>query len=215
MYNYYQYYPKAAARPKAAAGKHRKKFGETWWGKQWVENLSKYENDQRMARGRAYARADKVKEFKITKGKITAKVKGSLGIYNVKIIFKKHSDEDWDKIISKIRDAPLVIGQLLNNEIPPDIETITGFKFVPESFSSDCSCPDYANPCKHIAAVFYTTAEEIDYNPSRLFLLHGLEREELLDRLDMSDAPKKKTKKPAKKSGKKRKKTKTPKAKSK
>lgn len=195
MSYYYDDFPKAAPRPRAVAGKERKKFGETWWGKRWVENLSKYEDDQRMARGRAYARADKVKKFEINKGKITAVVQGSSGKYKVNIDFKEYSDEQWKKIVGKIQITPLLLGKLLNNEMPEELEEMTGFKFVPDSFSSKCSCPDYANPCKHIAAVFYTTSDEIDHNPMSLLLIHGLTREELFSRLEMiNDMPEKKEK---------------------
>jgi len=186
----YYYFPKAAPRPRAAPGKERKKFGETWWGRQWVDILSKYEGDQRMSRGRAYARANKVKKFKLDKGNISASVIGSLGTYKVNIAFKKHSDKNWKSIAEAIRNTPLLLGKLLNNEMPQEIEEATGFEFIPRSFSSDCSCPDYANPCKHIAAVFYTIADEIDHNPMSLLLLHGMETKELFSRLEMvEDAP--------------------------
>jgi uncharacterized Zn finger protein len=186
---WYYDFPKAAPRPKAALGKERKKFGETRWGKKWVEVLSKYEHDQRMSRGRAYARANKVKKLKMQSGKILAKVNGSLGNYNVEIKFKTHSNRDWQKIIDKIRCTPLLIGKLLNNEMPEELETVTGYSFIPTSFSSRCSCPDYANPCKHIAAVFYTLADEIDFNPMSLFLLRGMCAQEIFSRMDLTDEP--------------------------
>lgn len=187
MWNYYDF-PKAAPRPKAAPGKERKKFGETWWGKKWVENLSAFENDQRMSRGRSYARADKVKKFSVNKGNITAKVQGSSGNYNVGITFQQHSDKDWNNIVKKVGEMPLLLGKLLNNEMPAELEEATGFSFVPSSFTSECSCPDYANPCKHIAAVFYTLADEIDHDPMHLLLIQGMGRDELFSRLEMSDA---------------------------
>ncbi len=186
MWDYYNY-PKAALRPQAAPGKERKKFGETWWGKKWVENLSAYETDQRMARGRSYARADKVKKFKVDKGNITATVQGSSGNYKVEITFKKHSEKNWNDIVKKIGETPLLLGKLLNNEMPTELEETTGFSFIPSSFTSECSCPDYANPCKHIAAVFYTLADEIDHDPMHLFLIQGMRKDELFSRLEMGD----------------------------
>lgn len=189
---YWDFYPRAAPRPKAKPGKDRKKFGTTWWGKKWVEVLSKYEHDQRMSRGRAYARADMAKKFNIAKCLISANVKGSSGNYKVKINFKKFNDKEWGKIIRKLASKPILLSKLLNNEMPEDIEKSVGHSFIPKSFNSECSCPDYANPCKHIAAVFYTLADEIDYNPMILFKLKGIEKEELFRKLGMMDKADKK-----------------------
>lgn len=185
---YYDRFPKAAPRPKAKPGKERKKFGSTWWGEKWVEILSEFEYDQRMSRGRAYARADRVKNFNLKEGGITATVKGSMGNYKVNIKFKKFGGKDWNKIIQKLSSTPIVLSGLLNNEMPKDIEEITGYSFVPNSFESECSCPDYANPCKHIAAVFYTLADEIDYDPMILLKLKGMDKEQVLSKLGVMEA---------------------------
>ena len=76
--------------------------------------------------------------------------------------------------------------------------------FVPKKFNAECSCPDYANPCKHIAAVFYTLADEIDYEPMLLFKLRGMSKESLFKEIGLSDSKEeepaaKKAGKPAKK----------------
>lgn len=184
---YWDYYPRAAPRPKPKPGMAKKKFGTTWWGKKWVEILSRFEGDQRMSRGRAYARAEMVKRFQIENGKITADVQGSSGKYKVKIDFERFCDKDWNIILDKLNTVPIVLSKLLNNEMPEDIEQITGYSFVPDSFNSKCSCPDYANPCKHIAAVFYTLADEIDYDPMSLFALRGMEKESIFAKLGMAD----------------------------
>ena len=184
---YWNYFPKAAPRPKAKPGKGRKKFGATWWGQKWVEVLSEFEHDQRMSRGRAYARAERVKNFKLAEGGITAKVQGSMGIYKITITFKKFSSKKWVDILQKLSETPILLSGLLNNEMPEKIEEMTGHSFVPDSFESECSCPDYANPCKHIAAVFYTLADEIDYDPMILFKLKGMGKEKLLSRLGVVD----------------------------
>jgi uncharacterized Zn finger protein len=182
-------FPKAAPRPKPKPGKSGKKFGMTWWGKKWTDALSQFENDQRMSRGRAYARADRVKHFKIEKGKIKASVKGSLGTYHVNIKFDEFKDKDWNRITTKLDSDTLLVGKLLNNEMPEDLEESCGYTLIPKSFKSECSCPDYANPCKHIAAVFYTLADEIDYDPMILFKLRGMEKEKLFNMLGLSDEP--------------------------
>ncbi|HZX45347.1 MAG TPA: SWIM zinc finger family protein [Candidatus Nanoarchaeia archaeon] len=177
---YWEYFPRAAPRPKPKPGKARKKFGQTWWGEKWVSVLSEFEHDQRMSRGRAYARADKVKKFKVKKGRIDATVEGSMGDYEVNITFEQFGPKKRAQFIHKVTEVPIIMGRLLNNELPENMDEITGCSIIPSSFESDCSCPDYANPCKHIAAVFYTLADEIDYDPTILFKLKGLEKDELL-----------------------------------
>ncbi|MCK5282262.1 MAG: SWIM zinc finger family protein [Nanoarchaeota archaeon] len=183
----WDYFPKAAPRPKPKPGKRRKKFGATWWGRKWVDILSDYEYDQRMSRGRSYARADMVKKFEIGENSISAKVKGSSGDYSVTITFDKFKKKDWKNISNKLKSVPLLMGKLLNNEMPEEIGDATGYCFIPDSFEAECSCPDYANPCKHIAAVFYTVADEIDHDPMIIFKLRGMEKDKLLRMLELSD----------------------------
>ncbi|MFH1439077.1 MAG: SWIM zinc finger family protein [Candidatus Woesearchaeota archaeon] len=202
----WDYFPKAASRPSPKHGKRGKKFGTTWWGKKWVDILSDYEYDQRMSRGRAYARADMVKNFNIGNNSINAKVKGSSGNYSVTISFDKFNKKDWENIINKLKSVPLLMSKLLNNEMPEEIVDITGYCFIPDSFEAECSCPDYANPCKHIAAVFYTVADEIDHNPMIAFKLRGMDKEELFEALELTDKKEKKTIKKEKKTIKKKKK---------
>ncbi|MEK6864552.1 MAG: SWIM zinc finger family protein [Nanoarchaeota archaeon] len=207
---YWDHFPKAAPRPKPKPGKARKNFGETWWGKKWIEALSDFEYDQRMARGRAYARAEMVKNFKVDEGSINATVKGSMGNYKISINFDKYSKREWKEIIKKLGETPIIMGKLLNNEMPECIDEIAGSSFVPKKFNAECSCPDYANPCKHIAAVFYTLADEIDYEPMLLFKLRGMSKESLFKEIGLSDSKEeepaaKKAGKPAKKNKAKRK----------
>jgi len=189
---YWEYFPRARPRPAPKAGKAGKKFGNTWWGKKWVGALSKYEYDQRMSRGRAYARADLVSNFKITPGCISAKVQGS-SKYSITINFKKYTDKEWGALIGKMRETPILISKLLNNELPEEMEKICKHSLVPSSFDADCSCPDYANPCKHIAAVFYTIADEIDYDPMILFNIRGMHKDELICKLGLAEEDKPET----------------------
>jgi len=184
MWDYYNF-PRAAPRPKAMPGKERKKFGVTWWGKKWVDILSKYEDDQRMSRGRAYARANKIKKFKVKEGAITATVEGSSGNYQVIVKFKKYNNKEWANILQKLNKTPIILGSLLNNEMHENMDECLGCSLVPNSFNSECNCLDYANPCKHIAAVFYALADEIDFDPLLLFKIRGMGKEEILSKLGM------------------------------
>jgi len=197
------YFPKAAPRPKPKTGKRGKKFGMTWWGRKWVDILSDSGYDQRMSRGRSYARADMVQKFKIGENLISAKVKGSSGSYSVTINFDKFKKKDWKNIVQKLKSVPILMSKLLNNEMPEEIEDATGYCFIPDSFEAECSCPDYANPCKHIAAVFYTVADEIDHDPMIVFKLRGMDKGELFKALGLVDGsakPKETSKKEKRKS---------------
>ncbi len=192
----YRNFPKAAPRPNAVKGKERKKFGITWWGRKWIELVESKGADQRMARGRAYARAERVFGIKLEIGSIVAKVEGSLGNYSVRVKFRTLDEKRWAKIIEDIRDSPATLGTILNNEMPQDMKEVCGLDPVPENFESKCSCPDYANPCKHIAALYYVLADEIDKAPQILFKLQGIEPETLFAGLSgvMVKAPKVKNK---------------------
>ena len=169
-------------RPKPVAGKRNKKFGLTWWGKKWINAVESMGDSNRMSRGRAYARAERVFNIKLDFGRITAKVEGSHGNYNVKADFKKLKDKQWEYLIGKIRGSH-ALGMVLNNQLPEDIEDICGFDFIPSDVIADCSCPDYENPCKHIAALYYVMADEIDRAPLILFKLFGMDKNDLFSAL--------------------------------
>ncbi len=173
------YFPKASPMPKAVEGKHRKKFGLTWWGRKWIEAVECEGTEQRMARGRAYARADRVFGMDVRPGVVKAKVEGSLGDYVVKINVEKFSEKQWAGIIERIRESP-ALGVVLNNQLPEDIEEVCGVDLIPSDLEADCSCPDWENPCKHIAAAYYVLADEIDKAPAILFKLRGIEKNDLL-----------------------------------
>ncbi|MEW6528623.1 MAG: SWIM zinc finger family protein [Candidatus Micrarchaeota archaeon] len=176
-------FPKAAPIPKPVPGKKGKKFGITWWGQKWIKLVESKGDEKRMARGRAYARAERVFDIRLEKGNLSAKVEGSLGDYSVDISFKTHTKKRWERIIKNINNSPEVLGVLLNNEMPLNIEEICGVSLIPESFESKCSCPDWVNPCKHIAALYYVLADEIDKAPQILFKLQGIEPEALFELL--------------------------------
>jgi len=179
----WRYFPKAALRPKAVKGKSGKKFGLTWWGQKWVNSVESKGDDQRMARGRAYARAEKVFGIKLQSGKITAKVEGNYGTYNVTLKFNAFSNEKQIEILESIRNSPDALGAVMNNELPENLEKVCGAPILPEKLNSVCSCPDYANPCKHVAALYYVLADEIDVAPQILFALRGIDKETMFNSL--------------------------------
>ncbi len=177
-------------------------FGESWWAKRWIHVLESFNIGARLGRGRSYARNGQVLSIEIEKGKIHAKVQGSRAKpYSVQIEIKTLSASDWKKLTKAFSHEAIHSAKLLAGEMPSDIEKT--FKDVklslfPErlkDLKTDCSCPDWSNPCKHIAAVYYLLGEEFDRDPFLIFKLRGMSREDLVELMGKS-APKKASKKP-------------------
>lgn len=169
-------------------------FSRTWWGKKFIEALEQFTDPGRLSRGRSYASGGKVKSFHIKNGLVTAKVRGSVNpyfgvytepLYTTTIEFQPISPAKWSAAIALIASKASLISRLLLNEIPDNIEdsfATLGLHLLPHSkkdFKSDCSCPDYSNPCKHIAGVHYLVAAELDRDPFLLFELRGLSKADL------------------------------------
>ncbi len=158
------------------------RYGQTWWGKQWLQSLDNIDYNNRLPRGRSYANKGAVKEVKIGGNTITAKVQGSRPRpYQIRIIVPPFSAPDKERLVQRISENPVLISRLLNRELDPGILPIAeslGIKVFPhqwDDFDMDCSWPDWAVPCKHLAAVIYKVCSEIDNNPFLLFQLHGLD----------------------------------------
>ncbi len=162
-------------------------FGKTWWGEHWLRSLQNVDYDNRLPRGASYARNGYVKEVKIKGNHIAAKVAGSRPRpYNVTIIVPPFFEEQVEALMNGIVGRPALISKLLNRELDPEILTIAeqkGLKVFPRQwtdFKMQCSCPDWAVPCKHLAAVIYMISREIDNNPFLVFEIHNVN---LLDEL--------------------------------
>jgi len=157
-------------------------FGKTWWGEQFLKALSQIDYANRLPRGKNYARKGTVKDIRITKNTIEAKVKGSRPRpYNVKISIPTFDSLEKKKLMDAIIGDPLSLSHLLNRQLPQELNEIAvqnGIQVFPNQWSDfemECSCPDWAVPCKHLAAVIYVFSAEIDRNPFLLFQLHDLD----------------------------------------
>jgi uncharacterized Zn finger protein len=174
------------------------KFSRTWWGKNFIQALESFSDSGRLQRGRSYANNGKVKSFAIDGNRITAKVRGSINpyfgvykepTYNISLEITPIDKSKWNLAVDKLSSKASTISRLLLNEVPENIEdsfTELGLHLLPHSrkdFKTKCSCPDYANPCKHIAGVYYLVASQLDENPFLLFELRGLSRSELQSKL--------------------------------
>ncbi len=167
-------------------------FGESWWAKRWIAVLESFNIGARLGRGRSYARRGQVLSIEIDKGKVTAKVQGSRPRpYEIKIEIKTLSPANWQKLAKTLSSEAIFSAKLLTGEMPPDIEKVfqkAGLSLFPEKLKdlkTDCSCPDWSNPCKHIAAVYYLLGEEFDRDPFLIFKLRGMSREELMGTLSI------------------------------
>jgi len=164
-------------------------IGSTWWSKKWLKILESYGREwssNRLKRGMSYARMGQIINFEISKGSISASVQGSRPKpYKVTISVKMLGNKQWKSAIESMSSQAIYAAKLLAGEMPENIENAfirTSSRLFPSKaeFRANCTCPDYANPCKHIAAVCYIIAEEFDKNPFMIFELRGRRREDIL-----------------------------------
>src|SRR5438270_1297884 len=187
------YFPKS--RPRQAKGgikaqSKRGGFGQSWWAQRWIAVLESFNIGARLGRGRSYARGGQVLSIDVDKGLVKARVQGSRPKpYDIQIKVNVLPAADWQKLARAVAGQALFAAKLLAGEMPQDIEqafTAAGLSLFPEKLrdlTTSCSCPDWSNPCKHIAAVYYLLGEEFDRDPFVLFKLRGLSREELIAHL--------------------------------
>ncbi|KPQ33852.1 MAG: hypothetical protein HLUCCA11_17000 [Phormidesmis priestleyi Ana] len=176
-------------------------FSRSWWGQKFITAIENLTDSGRLSRGRSYARGRKVKGFDINGNLVTAQVRGSINpyfgvhkepLYHITIEFQPLSAAKWSAAVAEMASKASVISRLLLNEIPDDIEKTfqsLNLNLLPSSqkdFQTSCSCPDWSNPCKHIAGVYYLVAAELDQDPFLLFELRGLSRENLIKELSKS-----------------------------
>jgi uncharacterized Zn finger protein len=188
-----EYYPRS--RPRRAKGgiKAQSKqgaFGQSWWAKRWIDVLESFDLGARLTRGRSYARGGQVLSIDIDCGEVKARVQGSQAKpYAITLQVKVLSADEWKQVLEALAQQTLYVAKLLAGEMPQEIEEVfrqVKLSLFPEKAKdlvTECSCPDWSNPCKHIAAVYYLLGEEFDRDPFLLFKLRGLSREELLEHL--------------------------------
>jgi uncharacterized Zn finger protein len=194
-WDYYEQKPAREVRGGIKAQSKRGAFGESWWARRWIAVLESFDIGTRLSRGRSYARKGQVMNVDIDKGSVRAKVQGSSSRpYRITIEIKALSAADWKKLAQALSAEAVFAAKLLAGEMPQEIEQVftrSGLSLFPaklRDLETDCSCPDWSNPCKHIAAVYYLLGEEFDRDPFLLFRLRGMSREELIELLDTTGA---------------------------
>ena len=168
----------------------RGEIGSTWWSKRWIGVLESFSMGTRLTRGRSYARQGQVISIDIEPGVVKAKVQGSRPKpYNIKIQLRPLSDQDWEEVTEAMASQAIFAAKLLAGEMPTNIEEafhavkLSLFPTAAKDLVTDCSCPDWANPCKHIAAVYYLLAERFDEDPFLIFKLRGRTKDEIIQAL--------------------------------
>ena len=187
------WYPKPKPRRPAKgirAKTTRGQFGQTWWAGLWIEALERLVDPGRLSRGRSYARSGQVLNLDIKLGRVDSRVQGSRPTpYTVRIEIKPLADRAWDKVVDAMAAQAIFAAKLLAGEMPPNIEEafstakVSLFPAKRGDLVTECSCPDWANPCKHIAAVYYLLGEQFDCDPFLIFRLRGREKGEIISGL--------------------------------
>jgi uncharacterized Zn finger protein len=162
-------------------------FSKSWWGRLWLRALGHFISPTKLARGRAYARHGQVMSLETQVGLVRARVQGTRPTpYRVRIEIKALSNADWDRALEAIASQAIYAAQLLNGEMPRDIEEVfraigaSLFPLAAGDLRSECTCPDPATPCKHVAAVCLLLSERLDEEPFLLFALRGRTQEQVM-----------------------------------
>jgi uncharacterized Zn finger protein len=158
---------------------------KTFWGKAWCENLERYSDfENRLPRGRTYVRNGSVIDLQIAPGEIKALVSGS-EIYKVKVKVAPVAKARWESICKDCAGAIDSLIELLQGRFSKGVmERVcrqkTGLFPSPDEIQLSCSCPDWADMCKHVAAVLYGIGARLDQQPDLIFRLHNVDEKELI-----------------------------------
>jgi uncharacterized Zn finger protein len=180
-----------------------RQLSRTWWGKSWNGNLERYSDyENRLDRGRSYVRSGAVLDLRIEKGTVNALVQGSTSKpYKVNIEIEPLKEALWLEIKKACEGKIESLQELIEGKFPKALSELftaqgTGLFPSPQEISFDCSCPDWAIMCKHVAAVLYGVGARLDENPALFFTLRNVNIGELI-----TEAIEGKTKTMLKKSG--------------
>lgn len=165
----------------------RGNFGATWWAGRWLAALEQLVDVGRLTRGRSYARSGQVTKLDVGPSSVDARVQGSRPTpYTVSMRFRTLDNAEWDAVIAALAGEALYAARLLSGEMPEQIEDafqtagVTLFPMNEDDLQTDCTCPDWANPCKHVAAVFYLLGERFDADPFLMFELRGRTKDQII-----------------------------------
>lgn len=157
----------------------------TFWGKAWCDNLESYSDyATRLPRGRSYVRNGCVVHLELGAGAVEALVHGS-SMYTVKLAVKPIARQRWSAVVEECSGQISSLVELLGGKLSKHVMQVVtnkdrGLFPSPKEISLDCSCPDFANMCKHVAAVMYGIGSRLDHQPELLFLLRNVDPKQLI-----------------------------------
>jgi uncharacterized Zn finger protein len=157
-----------------------RKIAKTWWGSAWCNNLESYADfSNRIGRGSAYVKNGFVVDLKIYEGLVTGKVMGTR-LYTINIKIDLLNEARKLKIIEMIGRRIESVSDLIDGKFPNDFGDLfltqsKGLFPAPNEIHMDCSCPDWADMCKHVAAVLYGVGARLDQDPLLFFKLRGVD----------------------------------------
>lgn len=163
-----------------------RKIATTFWGKAWCDHIESFSDyDNRLPRGRTYVRNGSVCHLEINAGEIKAIVAGS-ELYNVCIAVEPLAMKQWHAVKATCSGKISSLLDLLNGKLSDGVMDVIchrkqGLFPLPGDIKLSCDCPDWATMCKHVAAVLYGVGARLDHEPAKLFLLRGVNHEELVD----------------------------------
>ncbi len=162
-----------------------RKIARTFWGEAWCSHLEQFSDfENRLPRGRTYVRNGSVCHLEIRQGEVRAMVSGS-ELYNVTISIRKLPSKKWQDVKGRCAGRIGSLLELLQGRLSKGVMEVvtdpqTGLFPLPKEIKLACSCPDWAIMCKHVAAVLYGVGARLDREPALLFLLRGVNEEELI-----------------------------------
>jgi uncharacterized Zn finger protein len=159
----------------------------SWWAAQWNQALSRWFDPERLARGDTLARQGRVFDLAVQVGQASARVQGVEGVeHDVHIDVRCYTDDQWQRIVSVLAEQAMYTAQLLNGEMPHDIDAVfrsAGVSLFPRAaaeLNTDCTCTEWARPCSHVVAACHKLGEMLDVDPFTLLVLRGRSREQVM-----------------------------------
>jgi uncharacterized Zn finger protein len=169
------------------------KIARTFWGKAWCENLEAYSDfSNRLPRGRTYVRNGSVLDLQVSPGKVTALVHGS-DLYRITIKIKPLAPALWKRVQTQCAGKIQSLLELLQGRLSESVMQVVtnqseGLFPKPAEIEMECSCPDWAGMCKHLAASLYGIGARLDAKPELLFLLRGVDAAQLISQAAAAEA---------------------------
>jgi uncharacterized Zn finger protein len=180
-------------------------LAKSWWGKSWNQNLERYSDfANRLPRGRSYLSNGMVLDLRIDKETIKGIVAGTASTpYQITICIKAISGPAWKRLVEKAMGKVETLQTLLEGKFPEELKDLffakdSGLFPAPNEIKLDCSCPDWATMCKHVAAVLYGVGARLDNSPELFFTLRGVNMDDLIGQVAKKETEKLLSKKPGK-----------------